>query len=191
MRSFIRVAALGALLALTISQSPAATTYRSYKLTYGAPSTPIVSFMIAGSTENPGTLNPSDKVTALDKTQADQRPLKGTALDRAALRNLGGVTFTKYKGKPARIRVVDVSGLPVLWSACQRFGELPVCGSNPEDVSVVHCTEGDGPLGARVSGFLRGRDVSVWIIANDSAATTGEACDGVATTGTVTLLTTK
>lgn len=191
-----RTLGLLAIIALTAGITPSHASATKTRR-YAAPSTPGLSFKVNPADVNPGEVNAADEAEELEGTPADATPLEGTPADATPLRGtpadagFGGVTFLAedYAGTATRLKVVDDLGLPVAWSACQNNGVLPVCGSNAEDVQVSHCTVNDGPTGFPLLGFGSG-DVNVWIIVNDSAAIYDDACDGVATQGTVTLTST-
>jgi hypothetical protein len=204
MRRILTATALCALAALALTPGQASVkrkiVYRSYSRSYAAPSTTGVAFKFdpAALTDPglPATVNPATKVSKLKGTQADQNfgvpghtwPLYRTPADQ----NIGGVVFAagSYKGTPYRLKIADALGGPIAWTACQLRGSVPICGENPEDISVYHCTDGDPPAGALLHGFKAGAQIDIWISVNDSTGIfNGTPCDGVASQGTVTLVT--
>jgi len=189
-----RVALVAVLMAaLIVAATPGHSATKKYDRGYTAPSTPGLSFKF-----NPGEANVADEVDAAEEgtplegtnpltgTPLDTEPLAGTPVDTG----FGGVTFAKgsFQGTPKFLKVTDLTETPVSWAACQLNGDVPICGANSSDIQLIGCGNATAQ-GTSLAGFQKGNSIGVWIIVNDSGGVGGTPCDGVATSGTVTLVT--
>jgi hypothetical protein len=184
-RKIAIVLALVAVAAMVVTPSQARARYKRYTISYTGGSTPGLSFK--------DNLADELQTTAIDGTALADTPLNGAAYGTPADMNIAGVTFEAgtFKGKPFKIIVKDDSGTPVSWSVCQELDGTPPCGGvDSTDVQQSGC--GTPAKGAFLAGFQKGKDIGVWITLTDPVGINtglGDTCDGMASTGRVTLIT--